>query len=53
MTNTPRLTYYNGFLWRTTMLPDGTRTVQALRSGGNGPVVARAEIRYPGKTGTA
>ena len=53
MTNTTKLTYYNGFLWRTTILPNGTRTVQPLRAGDKGRVVARAEIRYRGKTAAA
>jgi hypothetical protein len=53
MTHTAKLTYYNGLLWRTQILPAGTRVVQPLRSSDNGPVVARAEIRYPGKSGTA
>ena len=46
MTSTTRVTYYNGFLWRMTLLPGGTRVVQPLRRGDNGPMAARAEIRY-------
>jgi hypothetical protein len=47
MTSNARLTYYNGFFWRATVLPGGTRTVQLLRRGDNGLMVARAEISYP------
>ncbi len=46
MTSTARLTYYNGFLWRTMTLPDGTRAVQPLSRNDNGPLLAQAEIRY-------
>jgi hypothetical protein len=52
VTDKTRLTYYNGFLWRTTMLPDGKRTVQLLRTDDNRPAVARAEIRYPSEPRT-
>lgn len=53
MTSTPRLTYYNGLLWRATIRPGGTRTVQPLRRGDNGLIVARAEMRYPNKPTSA
>jgi hypothetical protein len=41
-----RLTYYMGFMWRTTTLPDGTRMVQPLRRDDNGSLVAYARVRY-------
>lgn len=46
MTDTAKLTYYNGLVWRTMMLPGGTRVVQQLRRADSGALVARAEIRY-------
>ena len=45
MTSTPKLTYYNGLMWRTTTLPDGTLAVQPLSREDNGSLVARAEVR--------
>ena len=45
MTSTAKLTCYNGVMWRTTMLPDGTREVQPLCRDDNGSLMARAEVR--------
>jgi hypothetical protein len=45
MTSTARLTYYNGLMWCTRTLPDGTRVVQPLCRDDNGSLVARAEVR--------
>ena len=43
-TSNTKQSYYNGWWWRTTRLPDGTRAVQPFRIGG-GPA-ARATTRY-------
>lgn len=45
MTNTARLTYYNGVLWRTTLLPRGARAVQPLRREENGSLAAWGKVR--------
>jgi hypothetical protein len=42
-TSDTKLTYYNGWWWRTTLLADGTRAVQPFRAGGG---AARATTRY-------
>ena len=51
MTSTPKLTYYNGLMWRTTTLPDGTLAVQPLSREDNGSLVARAQVRRYRKLG--
>jgi hypothetical protein len=52
-TSKTKLTYYNGWWWRTALLADGTRVVQPYRKGG-GPV-SHATPRYyraPGRAGS-
>ena len=46
MTSRANLLYYNGLMWRTTALPDGTRAVQPLCRDETGALVARSEVRY-------
>jgi len=42
-TNKVKLTYYNGWWWRTALLADGTRAAQPFRIGDG---AARATTRY-------
>ncbi|HTX83928.1 MAG TPA: hypothetical protein VME44_17220 [Streptosporangiaceae bacterium] len=44
-TSTTKLTYYNGILWQTVLLPDGTRAVTPWRSG-LGPKIASTTRYY-------
>jgi hypothetical protein len=49
-TNT-KMTYYNGWWWRTSLLADGTRAVQPFRARG-GPAM-RGTTRYYPRPGRA
>jgi hypothetical protein len=45
-TSNTKLNYYDGWWWRTTLLPDGTRAVQPARIGG-GPTARATNALLP------
>lgn len=45
-TSKTKLTYYNGILWRTVILSDGTRLVQPFRMVSGAPTTRAAVRRY-------
>ncbi len=46
-TSTTKLTYYNGIVWQTVLLPDGTRAVTPRRSGPE-PKIGSTTLYYRG-----